>query len=260
MGRYGTPSILRSDNGPHFVAHIIDEFAKVVGTTHYKILPYCSEENATVERINKEINRHITAHAYERATTENYAGMLPFVQRILNSTVNDRMKVSPAQLIYGNSIDLDANILLPRDEIDLDFHSLSKSTDTMLTLQDELIQITACLLKESDDIHNAQQSPNITQFGVDTYVLVQQRTTPETRMHTLWRGPMRVVSHNFAEYILLDLITHKEKVYHTTQQKPFQFDPTHVDPTDIARRDYLEFFIEDILEMKGNIRAYKTLT
>ena len=39
------------------------------------------------------------------------------------------MKVSPAQLIYGNAIDLDANILLPRDEIDLDFDSLTRSTD-----------------------------------------------------------------------------------------------------------------------------------
>ena len=109
------------------------------------------------------------------------------------------MKVSPAQLIYGNAIDLDANILLPRDEIDLDFDSLTRSTDKMLTLQDELIEITARLLKESDDLHNAQQLPNVTQFGVDTFVLVQQRTSPETRMHTLWRGPMRVVSHNFAE-------------------------------------------------------------
>jgi hypothetical protein len=260
VGRYGSPCILRSDNGPHFASHIIDEFVKIVGTTHNKILPYCSEENAIVERINKEINRHITAYAYERATTENYAEILPFVQRILNSTVNDRMKVSPAQLIYGNAIDLDANILLPRDEIDLDFDSLTRSTDKMLTLQDELIEITARLLKESDDLHNAQQLPNVTQFGVDTFVLVQQRTSPETRMHTLWRGPMRVVSHNFAEYTLLDLVTHKEKLYHMTQLKPFHFDPTHVDPTDITRRDYLEFFIEEILEMKGNIRAYKSLT
>ena len=73
--------------------------------------------------------------------------------------------------------------------------SLTRSTDKMLTLQDELIEITARLLKESDDLHNAQQPPNVTHFGVDTFVLVQQRTTPETHMHTLWRGPMRVVSH-----------------------------------------------------------------
>ena len=51
VGRYGTPSILRSDNGPHSVAHIIHEFVKIVRTTHNKILPYCSEKNPIVERI-----------------------------------------------------------------------------------------------------------------------------------------------------------------------------------------------------------------
>ena len=67
-------------------------------------------------------------------------------------------------------------------------------------------------------------------------------------------------SEGATEYTLLDLVTHKEKLYHMTQLKPFHFDPTHVDPTDIARRDYLEFFIEETLDMKGNIRAYKSLT
>ena len=132
------------------------------------------------------------------------------------------MKVSPTQLIYCSAINLDANILLPRDQIDLDFESLTRSTDKMLTFQDdELIEITARLLKESDDFHNAQQPPNLTQFGVDTFVFVQQRTTPETRMHTLWRGPMRVVSHNFAEYILLDLVTHTKNLHYMTQLNRF---------------------------------------
>ena len=30
VGRYGSPCILRSDNGPHFASHIIDEFVKIV--------------------------------------------------------------------------------------------------------------------------------------------------------------------------------------------------------------------------------------
>ena len=78
-------------------------------------------------------------------------------------------------------------------------------------------------------------------------------------MHTLWRGPLRVISHDLAEYTLLDLITDKQIVYHMTQLKPFNFDPLVTNPTDIARRDYLEFFIEDILDMKGNISQYGSL-
>ena len=69
VGRYGSPRYLRSDNGPHFANHVIDEFMKIVGTVHERILPYSSEHNAIVERMNKEINTHIRVYTYDRATT-----------------------------------------------------------------------------------------------------------------------------------------------------------------------------------------------
>ena len=64
--------------------------------------------------------RAVTALTFDRATTENYREILPFVQRIVNTTFNVRTQSTAAKLIYGNAIDLDANILLPRDEINLD--------------------------------------------------------------------------------------------------------------------------------------------
>ena len=72
VGRYGSPTFLRSDNGPHFANHVIEEFTKLAGTVHEKILAYSSEHNSIVERTNKEVNRHIRAYTYDRATTENY--------------------------------------------------------------------------------------------------------------------------------------------------------------------------------------------
>ena len=37
------------------------------------------------------------------------------------------------------------------------------------------------------------------------------------------------------------------------------FDPLSTDPMDIARKDYLEFFVEKILEMTGNTTKVGTL-
>ena len=51
----------------------------MVGTTHDRIMAYSSEENATVERSNKEINRYIKAFMFDRATHENYQEIMPFV-------------------------------------------------------------------------------------------------------------------------------------------------------------------------------------
>lgn len=87
----------------------------------------------------------------------------------------------------------------------------------MLKTQDELIRITAELLIESDRIHRLTEAEEVTEFEVDEFVLVAQRSQLETRMHTQWRGPMRVVAVNHAEYTLLNLVTNKEVIYHMTQ-------------------------------------------
>ena len=42
--------------------------------------------------------------------------------------------------------------------------------------------------------------------------------------------------------------------------KTFNYDPLLTDPIDIARRDYLEFFVEKVLEMKGDPKRLTTLT
>ena len=56
---FGAPHQLRSDKDPPFIADVIREFLAFVGTRHCLTLAYSKEENAIVERMNKEINRHI---------------------------------------------------------------------------------------------------------------------------------------------------------------------------------------------------------
>ena len=63
---------------------------------------------------------------------------------------------------------------------------------------------------------------------------------------------MRVISCSNSHYKLLDLVTHKEKVYHTSDMKPFLYDSTITEPLDVARRDHMEFFVESVIDMKGD--------
>jgi hypothetical protein len=58
---------------------------------------------------------------------------------------------------------------------------------------------------------------------------------------------MKVIDHKHGEYTLLDLTTNKEKQYHSTQMKQFLFNPLQTNPTDVSRKDYLEFFTKTIL-------------
>ena len=152
---------------------------------------------------------------------------------------------------------MDEGILIPRGELNLIPENIAISSTNVIKIQSQFNKIAARLLKESDDEHNEKQNLDVTQFKVGSYVLVTQRAQPETRMHTLWCGPLRVLSNKKEEYTILNLITLKNVKYNMSQSKAFLFNPLHTDPIDVARRDYLEFFIEVIVDMRGYISSYE---
>jgi hypothetical protein len=69
------------------------------------------------------------------------------------------------------------------------------------------------------------------------------------------KGPLQVVRSSESKYTLEDLITNKEKDYRVTDIKPFHFDPLNTNPVDVARKDYLEFFIEAIFNHSGTKKS-----
>ena len=115
-GRFGAPRQFRSDRGPHFIAEVIEQFLTLVGVEHELTLAYSKEENAIVERFNKEINRHLRALTFDNLSLDNYKQSLPFVQRILNANYSDRLKISSSQMLFGNMLDLDRGIFLEHPE------------------------------------------------------------------------------------------------------------------------------------------------
>lgn len=48
-------------------------------------------------------------------------------------------------------------------------------------------------------------------------------------------------------------------MYHVSQLEQFHYNTTQRDPIDIARRDHLEHFVEEILAFEGVIKRVSTL-
>jgi hypothetical protein len=65
---------------------------------------------------------------------------------------------------------------------------------------------------------------------------------------------MQVISGGDSRYLLRDLVTHQEKEYHVSDVKAFNFDPSMTNPLDIARHDYLKFFVEKVFVHRGNLK------
>ena len=113
FGRYGASKMVRSDKGSHFANDLIKEVLVLTGTPHNLTLSYSKQENGVVERANREVNRHLRALTFETNDVGNYRLSLPFVQRIINSSIHETTGVAPASMLLGNQVNLNRGILIP---------------------------------------------------------------------------------------------------------------------------------------------------
>ena len=109
--------MIRSDKGSHFANDLIKEFLFITGTPHNLTLSYSKQENGVVERANREVNRHLRALTFETNEVDNYRLSLPFVQRIINSSIHESTGVAPASMLFGNQVNLERGILIPNPVI-----------------------------------------------------------------------------------------------------------------------------------------------
>ena len=238
VGRYGAPAQLLSDNGKNFVSKIIKEFYALVGTEQVFAMRYSKQENAIVERSIKEIQRHLRAILYHKNIHYEWSLYLPFVQRIFNADEKDALGVSPAQLLFGNAIQLDKGILIPYKEEETEEKQLSEWTSKMISRQEKTLIIARETQSQKDDIHMKSKSGDITEFPDNSYVLVEYFTGPPSKLHPILKGPLRVVNHNGSVYSLQSLIDDKIEDYHISKLRPYRYNPNFNEtPASVANRD-----------------------
>jgi hypothetical protein len=267
VGTFGSPNVIQMDNGPEFVNELVEEVLKLLGPHSGTILAYSKEENAIVERCNKEIMRHLRALVFEANKRSAWPSYLPLAQRIVNSEVSSVTGVSPNALLFGGKLELEGTMLLdaqPSEPITNKAQPLSEWSSNMLHIQDKLVAIAQKRQQTADDAHMAKLSASVTQFAANSFVLVSYPNSamgskPPTKLHTPWKGPMRVVSNQGAEYTVHDLVQNRDITVHVTRLKKFEHDPVRVDPQAIAAKDYGESEVESIIAHTGDPKRKSTM-
>ncbi len=200
-----------------------------------------------------------------------WSTVLPLVQRIMNASVHKSIGVSPAQLVFGNSIDLDRGLFprgqaLPETEMT---PTVRQYLETLLQAQGHLIELAQQQQAETDLTHieTAVKKRNgpVTEFPINSYVLLNYPAglgdmhKPPTKLHTRWRGPYRVSAVRGDEYSLQDLITLKSSYHHVKDIKAFQWNAARVDPEEVAYRDKDVFEVQNIIKHRGDVKRVSTL-
>ena len=260
FGRWGNASVIQSDMGSQFVNEVVEKLHHLMGVSHNLTIAYSKEENAIVERSNKEVNRHLRAFVYEITTHSKWQLYLPFVARIINTEVHDSTGVAPCELIMN--VRLDKNIIQPTEA--LDNRSLSTWADEMISTQSKLLLIAEQRQRSKDEEHIRQMNHAITEFAVNSFVLCsypkgRMGALPPTKLHTSLKGPFRVIKFIGPEYTILNLVTNKTEVVHVKRLQPFYYNALVDNPQDIAAKDYQEFRVERVLKHSGDARRKSSL-
>ena len=85
-GIFGRPKSFRHDGGSQFENHLIDTFSELLGVDRHVTLAYRPQANGRVERVCKEIGRHLRYIVLDRRLQDKWSIALPMVQRLLNCT------------------------------------------------------------------------------------------------------------------------------------------------------------------------------
>jgi transposase InsO family protein len=251
MGIFGAPSQLLSDNGSQYVNEIITELLLLVGTDHQLTLAYSHQENTIVERANKEVMRHLRAVVFHEHVKTRWSKNLPLVQRIFNATPKQSLGVSPANIIFGNAINLDRGIFLSHIPGNHKKKTLSKWMADMLKDQHNII-LAAQETQLALNVDHMVDNRVLSEFETNSYVMVSYEDRPSSKLHTNYKGPLRVINNIGSVYTLQNLVTGKNEDHHISKLQPFYYDSDHTDPILIANKDYDVVNVEQILEMSGN--------
>jgi hypothetical protein len=262
VGRYGCPQHIQSDNGSQFVNELIAELVRLIGTEHVRTLAYSKEENAIVERANKETLRHLRAMVFAVGTNVDWSLRLPLIARIMNATVHETIGVTPASLLYGNMINLDRGIFLPLEAQIAPEHkiptSLSQWSSDMLRDQQRLLSIALNRQLAHNKKHmEVDDEVTITSYPPNAYVLVKYPDgplgrRPPDKLKTNLRGPYKVISNIGANYTLWNFVTNKEEQRHIKDIVPYNVDDQFLSPKAVAMKDAGEFVVESIQRHSGD--------
>ena len=158
------------------------------------------------------------------------------------------INASPAQILFGNSIDLDRGLLIkqspnsnPNVTTDTKAQHLSKWMADMLKAQADIIHIAQEKQKKAHTEYFERFPTERSEFPVGSYVLVTHgEGRPKSKLHTYNRGPYRVVRNdpdNKNRYTVQNLVTLKLEDFPNGQLRPFKLDERHGTPEEIALMD-----------------------
>ncbi|GKT34953.1 hypothetical protein ADUPG1_008211, partial [Aduncisulcus paluster] len=99
--RFGVPREIISDQGRQYANYLSDHLFDTFGIVHHRTTSDHPEANGRVERVNREVKRHLMGFVSELIEKDEWDSCLPLVQNIINHTPHSAIGCSPSEMLFG---------------------------------------------------------------------------------------------------------------------------------------------------------------
>ncbi|GFW46771.1 hypothetical protein TNCV_2981271 [Trichonephila clavipes] len=124
VSRFGTPAILTTDRGRQFESSLFKALSKLLGVQKCRTTGYHPQANGMIEELHRPLKSAIKCHA-----TERWIEVLPIILLGLRASLKEDILCTPAELVFGTTIRLPADMFdssKPDDDV-VNFVSKLKS-------------------------------------------------------------------------------------------------------------------------------------
>ena len=186
---HGSPKIIGSDRGTHFVNEVFAHFCKNFGINHSIHTAYHPESSGNLERVHRTIKNSLWILANQ--TGKCWEELIPYARRAHNISFNRATKCSPHFCVYGKEPDITGLKLFSEEKLS----PLEYGQKSATTLEKAFEAIKICQ-NQADLKQTANNLPNfkIVQIKPGDYVYVKRDQSVAAKTdHLIWIGPYKVL-------------------------------------------------------------------
>ena len=125
ISRFGCPQTITTDQGRQFESQLFHNLAKLCGIHLCRTTPYHPAANGLVERLHRTLKADIMWHAGEQWTEA-----LPLILLSIRTSYKEDLQSSIAELVYGETLRVAGEFLVPATRRSRHPSSFSCSADT----------------------------------------------------------------------------------------------------------------------------------
>jgi transposase InsO family protein len=260
-----TPEAVTTDSGSQFKNEQVTEFLRSIRVKLHHTLPYSKEENGMVERMNKEVMRHLKALVYEKRVRDTWHHYLFAIQRIINNIPCASTGDTPAHLHYGVRAAPDREgTFTVMDTVTGEERATANAQEynnAQKRYHEVILEIAAAYQREvnNSNVANRTDADRVV-YQVGELVLVQphrglgNERRPASKLEMQWTGPYRIQAVGGDTLTLQSLIDNKIVDTHSRECKAFceaqGEDPEP--PIVTAGKDVGEVVVDSVIAHRGN--------